>query len=64
MRERNWEKELRTAAARVSREMDGSIAYVNDRVVPAVRRGGFRALRQSARLLRRCADLLDGGVRS
>ena len=64
MRERNWETNLRTFVMEAGREMDAGVTYVNDRVVPAVRRGGVQALRESARLLRRCADLLDGGVRS
>ena len=63
MRDRDWERELRAAAARVERELRGGVGYVNDRLVPPMRAEGLRAMREGARLLRRCADLLDGKAR-
>lgn len=59
MRERYWESEFGAAAERVKAAAARGIASINDRLVPAARLRGLRAARGSARVLRRCADLLD-----
>lgn len=65
MREGISERQLRAAArsAQVERWAARSIAHINDRLVPAVRAGGLRAMRHASRLLRRSADLLDAKAR-
>jgi hypothetical protein len=47
------------AAARLERETERLIAYLNDEVVPAVRRGSSRQLRNASQKLSRFADYLE-----
>ena len=59
MQKQNWHFETRNVAQAAGRELEQAIAYMNDRVVPAVRSEAAYAQRKGARLLRNWADLLD-----
>ena len=50
-----WEIRLREAASRVEDDLQKLVAYVNDEVVPDVRRNGSVALRKAAEELHRLA---------
>ncbi len=55
---------VRDVVAEVETEVARLIAYVNDEVVPEVRRGSSRGLRAAAEQLGRMAEELDrGGAR-
>lgn len=56
---RDWEEELREAAARGEDELKRAIRYINDEVVPEVRRNGSVALRRAAVELERLAQRMD-----
>lgn len=47
------------AAARLERETENFIRYINDEVVPEVRRHSSRGLRTAAEKLREFADYLE-----
>jgi hypothetical protein len=53
------EERLREAAAHVEQDLRRVIAYINDDVVPAIRRNGAEPLRQAAAELRKLAERLD-----
>lgn len=57
-----WEGRLERVGAQAEAEVRRVIAYVNDEVVPEVRRDGTRAMRGLAAELRRLADKLDGAA--
>ena len=60
MSEQQWKQELRGAAVDMERELERAITYINDRIVPAVRRETQGVLRSLAVEMRRAADHLEG----
>lgn len=54
-----WEQAIDDAGARAESELRRAVAYLNDDVVPEVRREGARALRMAAEELRHLAAHLD-----
>lgn len=54
-------RHIGTAGGRAEAELHRIIAYLNDEVVPAVRRQSFTALRRAGEQLTRLADELDKG---
>ncbi|SNS26997.1 hypothetical protein SAMN05421770_101274 [Granulicella rosea] len=54
-----WEQRLREAGAQIEEDLKRVIAYVNDEVVPDVRRNGSEALRAAAAELQRLAQRMD-----
>jgi hypothetical protein len=56
---RNWEQQLREAAARAEEELRRVLTYINDAVVPEVRRNGSEALRAAATELQKLAQRMD-----
>jgi len=55
----NWEQQVRDAAARGEEELRRVIDYINDEVVPDVRRHGSVALRRAAQELDKLAQRMD-----
>ena len=49
-----------TRLAGLEAEIERAIAYVNEEVVPEIRKEGFRALHVAAEELRRLANRMDG----
>jgi hypothetical protein len=56
---RNWEQQLREATARAEEELRRVLTYINDEVVPEVRRNGSEALRAAAIELQKLAQRMD-----
>lgn len=56
---RGWEEQLREAGARVEEDLQRVVRYINDEVVPDVRRNGSEALRSAAVELQRLAQRMD-----
>jgi hypothetical protein len=56
---RGWEESLREAGGRAEEELKRVITYLNDEVVPDVRRNGSEALRSAALELERLAKRMD-----
>jgi hypothetical protein len=56
---RPWEQQLREAASRVEEDLRGVVKYINDEVVPDVRRNGSEALRAAAAELQKLARHMD-----
>ncbi len=54
-----WDQPLREAGARVEEDLKRLVAYLNDEVVPDVRRSGSSALRSAAAELQRLAEQMD-----
>ncbi len=54
-----WEERVHTAAAEAEAEVKRLIQYLNDEVVPDVRRHGSAALRTAAEQLDRLAQKMD-----
>jgi hypothetical protein len=54
-----WEQRLRETVAQVEDEVQRAVAYLNDEVVPEVRRTGSEALRAAAAELSRLAQRMD-----
>ena len=63
-----WEHTLRRtlgeAGAEAVRELQVAISYVNDRVVPQVRRHSMEAMHSASQRLRRLADRLESAAAS
>lgn len=55
-----WEQAIEGTAAKAEAEVRRVIAYLNDEVVPEVRRDGSRALRSAAKELLKLAERMDG----
>ena len=55
----NWERQVRDAAARGEDELRRVIDFINDEVVPEVRRNGSVALRRAAQELDKLAQRMD-----
>lgn len=56
-----WESRLREAGAQVEDELRRVVTYLNDEVVPDVRRNGSAALRAAATELARLAERMERG---
>ena len=56
---RPWEQRLQEAGTRVEEDLRTVINYINDEVVPDVRRNGSQALRAAATELQRLAQRMD-----
>ena len=55
-----WERAVEDTAARAEAEVRRLITYLNDEVVPEVRRDGSRALRSAGEELLRLAEHMEG----
>ena len=56
---KRWERQVREAALRVEEDLRRVVAYINDQVVPDVRRDGSQALRAAAEQLQKLAQRMD-----
>ncbi len=56
---KRWERQVRDAALRVEEDLRRVVAYINDQVVPDVRRDGSQALRAAAEQLQKLAQRMD-----
>jgi hypothetical protein len=56
---KGWEQQVRDAAARAEEEVRRVVTYINDEVVPEVRRNGSQALRFAAAELQKLAQHMD-----
>lgn len=56
---RPWEQRLHEAGTRVEEDLRTVINYINDEVVPDVRRNGSQTLRAAATELQRLAQRMD-----
>jgi hypothetical protein len=54
-----WEQQLREAALRVEEDLRKVVTYINDEVVPDIRRNGSDALRAAAAELQKLAQHMD-----
>jgi hypothetical protein len=55
----SWEQKLHEAGARVEEDLHRVIKYINDEVVPEVRRNGSVALRAAAKELEKLARRME-----
>ena len=60
-RSKPWDQHLREAGERIEDDLRRLVAYLNDEVVPDVRRSGSSALRSAAAELQRLAEQMDDG---
>jgi len=60
---RPWEQQLRDAAAHLETDLRNVVKYLNDDVVPAVRKNGSEALRAAAVELHKLAEKMDDHAR-
>ena len=58
-RTKPWDQHLREAGERVEEDLKRLVTYLNDEVVPDVRRSGSSALRSAAAELERLAGQMD-----
>ena len=56
---RPWEQQVKEAAARAEEEVRRVVTYINDEVVPDIRRNGSNALRLAAEELQKLAQRMD-----
>jgi hypothetical protein len=56
---KRWEQQVREAALRVEEDLRRVVAYINDQVVPDIRRDGSQALRAAAGQLQQLAQRMD-----
>jgi hypothetical protein len=56
---RSWEQQLREAAVHVEEDLHHVVTYINDEVVPDIRRNGSQALRAAAAELHKLARHMD-----
>jgi len=54
-----WEQQLRDATARAEEEVRRVVTYINDEVVPDIRRNGSVALRAAAVELQKLAQRME-----
>jgi len=54
-----WEQKLHEAGTRVEEDLKRLVTYINDEVVPDVRRNGSEALKAAAAELHRLAEKMD-----
>lgn len=59
-----WEQILRDAGARAEDDLGRLIQYINDEVVPEVRRDGSQALRRAAAEMQKLAERMDARAKS
>lgn len=57
--ERGWEEQLKGAGEWFEEELRRVVTYINDEVVPEVRRNGSEALRGAASELQKLAERMD-----
>jgi hypothetical protein len=57
--EKPWEQRIREASSQLEEELRRAVRYVDEEVVPEVRRGGSAALRTASEQLRKLAERLD-----
>ena len=60
---RAWERQLKDAAAHLETDLKNIVKYINDEVVPDVRRNGSEALRAAAAELHKLAQRMDDHAR-
>jgi hypothetical protein len=60
---RRWEQQLRDAATHLEADLKNVVKYINDEVVPDVRRNGSDALRAAAAELHKLATRVDDHAR-
>jgi trans-2-enoyl-CoA reductase len=56
---RRWEQQLRDAAVWAEDELRNVVTYINDEVVPEVRKNGSHALRAAALEMQKLAQRMD-----
>jgi hypothetical protein len=56
---RPWEQQLREVTARAEEELHRVVTYINDEVVPDIRRNGSQALRAASEELQKLAQRMD-----
>jgi trans-2-enoyl-CoA reductase len=56
---KQWEQQLRDAAARAEEEVRRVVTYINDEVVPDIRKNGSQALRAASVELQKLAQRMD-----
>jgi hypothetical protein len=56
---RSWEQQLREAATRVEEDLRHVVTYINDEVVPDIRKNSSQALRAAAAELQKLAQRMD-----
>lgn len=56
---KGWESKIQDATSRLEEELRRAVRFVDEEVVPEVRRGGSAALRTASDELRKLADRLD-----
>ena len=61
---RPWEQQLRDAAAHLETDLKSVVKYINDEVVPEVRKNGSEALRAAAAELHKLATRMDEHART
>ena len=54
-----WKQDLKDAASHAEEDVRRLMAYLNDEVVPDIRRNGSQALRYAAEELQRLAQRMD-----
>jgi hypothetical protein len=54
-----WKQNARDAAVRIEEELHRVVTYINDQVVPDIRRNGSVALRAAAEELQKIAQRMD-----
>ncbi len=59
-----WEQRMEVAGTRVEEDLRKAIAFLNDEVVPDVRRNGSAALRAAATELQRLAEHIENNTRN
>jgi hypothetical protein len=59
-----WERQLRDAVTHLEADLKNVVKYLNDEVVPEVRRNGSEALRAAAAELHRLAQRMDDYART
>ncbi|MDQ2832770.1 MAG: hypothetical protein M3Y50_03315 [Acidobacteriota bacterium] len=60
---RGWDQPLRDATTHLEDDLKKVVTYINDEVVPAVRRNGSEALRAAAAEFHRMAQKMDDHAR-
>jgi hypothetical protein len=60
---RPWEQQLRDAATHLETDLKNVVKYINDDVVPGVRRNSSEAMRAAAAELHKLASRMDDHAR-
>lgn len=60
---RKWEQQLKDAAAHLEADLKNVVKYINDEVVPDLRRNGSDALRAASAELHKLAQRMDDHAR-